>query len=305
MARPELSKWEVWHAADALLAANNGEPTDEQVLARLGCDDQGLIAPALKIWRERRACIAGAGMPDTLSALVLALYQEQTTSSVRLIEECRSTAAEELDVVRRRADTLSAELERITTNLRAELRQQQDNAIRLQAKNVSLAAEVQRANDELGKAVAKHAEMREQLDEARARIAQNRSGLAREKWVRRACLRELKARQEGLIQLETALRSAQEESDAAHIDLQSLRIERANLVTERDSLKHRAEAAEGRAIQAEAQAGAAQQRVSQLHTRIDQLRAHQDQKTDERIQKLSKLLLGGGTTGRAGQKSDE
>jgi len=305
MARPDLSKWEIWHAADALLAANTGEPTDEQVRARLGDDHpEGVasaLAGAMKAWRERRAGVAGAGLPDALATLVLALYQEQTGTAVRLIAECRALAAEQLQAAQARADqelektsahlraaeALASERGSLADRLRGELQQEQDQTIRLQAQGVRLSTAVQRATDELNGARGKNTDLREQLDAAQARTDRTRSALAREKLAQRARLRELKARQQVVAQLEATLQSAQTE-------LQSLRIERVNLVTEREALQLRAEMAESRMAQAEALAIAAQQRTEQLYGQIDQLRAQQDQKTDERIQKLSKLLLAGG-----------
>lgn len=322
MALPDLSKWEIWHAADALLAAGIDEPTNEQVGAQLGGDNPDVMTTAMREWRERRAGVAGAGLPDALAALVLALYQEQTTSSVALIDECRTVAARELEVVRQRADGLSAELETVTASLRAsqalvaersgvadqlraDLRREQDQAIRLQAQGVSLSTEIQRLNDELGSLRAKNAGLREQLDEARLQTSQTRTALAHEKMARRSRNRESKAQQLTLAQLKTTLQAALAESDAARTDLQSLRVERVTLLAERDVLQQRAEMAEGRAALAEEQVNAAQQRAAQLHTRIDQLRTQQDQKTDERIQTLSKLLLAGGPAKRPEEKSNE
>jgi len=315
MARPELSKWEIWHAADVLLAADIQEPTSEQVGARLGGGDPERIAPALREWRERRAGVAGAGLPDALAALVLALYQEQTATSVRLIDECRAAAAAELEPVQRRAQDLSKELETASASLRgalaqadqlrAELRREQDQVIRLQAQGVGLSGEIQRLNDELGGQRAKNTALHEQLDEARARTSQTRTALAHEKMTRRTHLRELKNQRLSLAHLKTTLQAALAESDAVQTDLQALRLERATLLAERDALRQRAELAEGRAALAEEQVNTAQQRAAQLHTRIDQLRTQQDQKTDERIQTLSKLLLAGGAGKRPDQNSGE
>lgn len=194
MARSGLSAFQIRTAAEALLARDHREPTNDQVRDYLGGGSLSTISPVMQQWRAQRKGADRSGLSDPLleavQTLRAALHLEvvaELQAQQAVLDQTLAAADEQVRIAQSRYDIEAA----TTVLLREQVAQLQQHDERLQTELAAQIARGARAESALETVTARHAAAEVQLREQAAALQHG----ARENATLQEGLREARQRE--------------------------------------------------------------------------------------------------------------